>query len=109
MENDLFNRICKFLVAEYFNEHKEKTDRYVMTEDDVFIVWSCKTLQNSKAMVSTKVSDGMYYEVTFNGDKNEIYVDAYKKWENKAHNYEDIIKRIQSSNGDREETSNENN
>lgn len=109
MENDLFNRICKFLVAEYFNEHKEKTDRYVMTEDDVFIVWSCKTLQNSKAMVSTKVSDGMYYEVTFNGDKNEIYVDAYKKWENKAHSYNDVLKRIQNSNGDREEISNENN
>ena len=24
----------------------------------------------------------MYYEITHNGDKNETYVDAYKKWEN---------------------------
>lgn len=26
----------------------------------------------------------MYYEITFNGDKQEAYLDAYKKWENKC-------------------------
>lgn len=46
------------------------------------LVWVCKTLQNNKALLSTNVSDGMYYEITFNGDKNEFYFDAYKKWEN---------------------------
>lgn len=54
-----------------------------LTEDDVYIVWFSKTLQNFKALVSTAVSDGMYYEITYNGDKNELYLDAYKKWENK--------------------------
>lgn len=62
----------------------EITDDIKITEDNVFIVWSCKTLQNNKAMVSTTVSDGMYYEITYNGDKNELYLDAYKKWENKC-------------------------
>ncbi|WP_270416815.1 DUF6275 family protein [Amedibacterium intestinale] len=33
-------------------------------------------------MLSTSVSDGMYYEFTYNGDKRELYMDAYKKWEN---------------------------
>ena len=55
-----------------------------ITEDDVFIVWMCKTLQNSKALASTTLFDGMYYELTFNGGKKELYFDAYKKWENKA-------------------------
>ena len=41
-------------------------------------VWSCKTLQNNKALLSTNISDGMYYECTYNGDKNELYFDAYK-------------------------------
>ena len=54
-----------------------------LTEDNVYIVWFSKTLQNFKALVSTTVSDGMYYEITYNGDKNELYLDAYKKWENK--------------------------
>ena len=50
--------------------------------NDVYVVWYCKTLQNHKALLSTNVSDGMYYEMTFNGDKNQLYMDAYKKWQN---------------------------
>ena len=74
----------KELVAEYSNEHLDKSDNKQITVDDVFIVWSCKTLQNNKALASTTLFDGMYYEITYNGDKNEIYFDAYKKWENKC-------------------------
>lgn len=79
MPNDTFLDLCKDIVVKYFNEHHDKTE---ITKDDVFIVWSCKTLQNNKALVITKVSDGTYYELTYNGDKNETYVDAYKKWKN---------------------------
>ena len=77
-----FVTLCKKAVAEYANEHLDKSDCKKITEDDVFIVWMCKTLQNSKAMVSTTLFDGMYYELTYNGNKQELYVDAYKKWEN---------------------------
>lgn len=73
---------AKQLVMDYFNKKKENTDDFTLTEDDVYIVWFCKTLQNWKALVSTNVTDGMYYEVTYNGDKKEAYIDAYKKWEN---------------------------
>ena len=74
---------AKQLVVDFFNEEAEKTDDFVLTIDDVYIVWWSKTLQNWKALVSTTVSDGMYYEVTYNGDKQETYIDAYKKWKNK--------------------------
>lgn len=47
--------------------------------NDIFIVWYCKTLQNHKALLSTPLSDGMYYEFTYNGDKDEAYLDAYRK------------------------------
>ena len=75
---------AKKLVVEYFNSRVEKTDNVTLTEDDVYIVWFSKTLQNWKALVSTNISDGMYYEVTYNGDKKETYLDIYKKWENKC-------------------------
>ena len=75
---------AKRLVVEYFNSRVDKTDNSVLTEEDVYIVWFSKTLQNWKALVSTTVSDGMYYEVTYNGDKKETYLDAYKKWENRC-------------------------
>ena len=82
MGKDKFLKLCKEIVVKYFKDHADKTDQKQITEEDVFIVWSCKVLQNNKALVSTTVPDGMYYEITHNGDKNETYVDAYKKWEN---------------------------
>lgn len=82
MGNNDFEKIAKAAVVKYANEHLDKTDGVQITEDDVFIVWSCKTLQNNKALVSTKLPDGMYYELTYNGDKDELYFDAYKKFEN---------------------------
>ena len=80
--NEQFMDKAKRLVKEYYNARVDKSDKTAITEDDIFIVWFCKTLQNWKALVSTTISDGMYYEVTHNGDKKETYIDAYKKWEN---------------------------
>ena len=60
-----------------------------LTIDDVYIVWFAKTLQNWKALVSTTVQDTRYFEVTFNGVTNEIYLDAYVKEENKVLKYHD--------------------
>ena len=70
------------IVMNSFTDHVDVTDGKTLTMDDVFVVWFAKTLQNWKCLVSTTVSDGMYYEVTHNGDKNETYVDVYKKWGN---------------------------
>ena len=77
----MLNKAKKLVVA-FFNDHSEKSETFTLTSDDVFIVWFSKTLQNWKALVSTTVPDGMYYEVTYNGDKKETYLDAYKKWQN---------------------------
>lgn len=78
---------CKEIVKQYAEEHLDKSD--VIPNFDVFVVWQCKTLQNNKALLSTSLSDGMYYELTYNGDKKELYFDAYKKFENKAIKIED--------------------
>lgn len=77
-----YQNLAKQIIVDYFNGKKDKTDDFVLTMDNVYIVWFCKTLQNWKALVSTTVPDGVYYEVTYNGDKAEIYLDVYKKWEN---------------------------
>lgn len=84
MDNQKFVELAKKAVVDYFNSHKEITDKGRLTPEDVYVVWLCKTLQNNKALLSTTVLDGMYYEATYNGDKNEMYLDAYKKWDNKC-------------------------
>lgn len=78
-----FTLAVRKLVAGYANEHIDVTDGKQITPDDVFIVWQCKTLQNSKALASTTLPDGMYYEITYDGDKKQFYLDAYKKFENR--------------------------
>lgn len=82
MNNEIFIELCKREVKKYVVDHLDKSD--YQPQFDVFVVWSCKTLQNNKALLSTSLFDGMYYELTYNGDKKELYFDAYKKFENKC-------------------------
>jgi hypothetical protein len=70
------------MVRRYSEEHIDKTDEAVCF--DVYVVWNCYILGNQKALLSTTLHDGMYYEVTYNAAKNEIYFDAYKKFENRC-------------------------
>ena len=70
------------IVRQYVSDHLDKSDGDITF--DLYTVWKCKTLQNWKFLISTSLYDGMYYEVTFNGDKNEWYLDAYKKFENRC-------------------------
>jgi len=84
MNNDEFEKLCKEKIVDFFNSRVDTTDDFKITEENVYIVWICKTLQNNKALVSTTVPDGMYYELTVNGDKSELYLDAYKKFENRC-------------------------
>ncbi len=70
------------IVRDYFNSHVDVTDSVQISMEDVYVVWFSKTLQNWKALVSTTVPDNKYYELTYNGDKGETYVDVYVKLEN---------------------------
>lgn len=80
MGNADFIKEAKKLVKFYNNNYIE--DNAKLEIDDIYIVWICKTLQNNKALLSTPIEDGRYYEVTYNGDKQEFYVDTYKKENN---------------------------
>jgi hypothetical protein len=76
---------CKEEVAKYCNEKHDKSgDPINITADNVYVVWYSKSLKNHKALLSTPLPDGMYYELTYNGEEEELYFDAYKKWENKC-------------------------
>ena len=70
------------IVLEYIQRHLDKSDSEPQIE--VYTVWKCKALQNWKFLISSSLLDGMYYELTFNGDEGEWYLDAYKKFENQV-------------------------
>ena len=79
MDNSKFQLICNNKVIEYLKEKDIE-----ITLNDIYTVWLSKVLQNNKCLISTNISDGLYYEFTFNGDKKELYMDVYSKKENRV-------------------------
>ena len=78
MDSYKFQKACKEWLIEYYKANFNKD----ISIEDIFVVWSCKTLQNNKILISTNISDGIYVECTQNGDKQETYFDIYQKREN---------------------------
>lgn len=75
---------CKQIVNDYVMSNLDITDKINLQDFEIFVVWQVKVLQNNKALLSTTIPDGMYYEITYNGNKEEFYLDAYKKFQNKC-------------------------
>lgn len=80
-----------FMVAAKKAVHEWLKKRYAMAGraieidwTDIFMVWSCKTLQNHKAILAAPTSDHFLFEATYNGDKGEMYLDAYDKVSNQC-------------------------
>ena len=81
MDNKLFEDVCIQLVA------KETG----LDPLQIYIVWLVKVLGNNKALASTTVDgDGLYFEITYNGHKDEVYVDKYVKETNTCYNPGDL-------------------
>lgn len=84
-ETEGYQDKARRIVFDYVKPRLEITDTHITFKpEDVYVVWFCRTLQNWKAMLSTTFPDGMYYEVTYDGDRHVSYVDSYKKWNNVA-------------------------
>lgn len=79
MTEQEFRRLAIQAVEDY---HNKSNAPYAISKDDISIVWQCRALQNYKATLTVVPPNGMYFEVTYNGDKNELYLDVYKKVDN---------------------------
>lgn len=72
-EQDFVSRVKRIIAS-----------KYNVASDAIYTVWLCKTLQNNKGLFSTDIEDGKYYEATYNGDKDELYLDTYVKSKNEC-------------------------
>ena len=71
---DTFIHHCKQEIVNYATEHGNP-----ITEAEVYVVWQCKTIQNNKALLYAPALHRTYFEITYNGDKGELYMDVYHK------------------------------
>lgn len=70
------------IIKNYVNANMDKS--MPAPEFQVFVVWQCKTLQNWKFLLATSIPDQRYYELTYNGDAKEWYLDDYVKIKNQV-------------------------
>lgn len=80
---DYYHMKAKEVVAHDFNEAFSETEGRADV-NMFYVVWFAKVLGNWKALVSTDIVNGQYWEVTYNGNKQETYVDRYVKFGNRA-------------------------
>jgi hypothetical protein len=73
-----FEEISRKKIEEYYKKEGIELDR----DNDIFVVWLAKALDNTKGVFITNKMDKKLYEITYNGQKNEIYLDAYIKEQN---------------------------
>ena len=97
MRHSEFRKECKkFVVNDVNSTEYVLPSGYIphIFDYNVFVVWISKVLQNNKALLSTTVDgDTRYYEITYNGDKDEFYFDAYDKIVNRCLARADITRK----------------
>ena len=83
LQYDKFALMARKAVVDHWNGDKTLTKKFGKIDlPKVSIVWQVKATQNSKALLGVSVEgDGMYYEATWNGDAQVLYLDAYAKKE----------------------------
>lgn len=69
------NALIKFLNERYGDE---------LTIKDLHLVWFSKALGNFKCVIVDLLDNQRYYECTYNGNKDELYIDIYEKQHNIA-------------------------
>ena len=83
MTNEEFIAIAKAKVFENYRDRIINNFAAFPDSPKVFVAWYTKILQNHKALLGVSDPyDQHYYEATYNGDKDELYLDVYNKEEN---------------------------
>lgn len=85
--------LARDIAYRHIKSRLEKTDTHVtFSKDEVYVVWFAFTLGSWKALISTSLPDGRYYEVTCKNvggsdNANPVFIDTYVKIDNTE--YED--------------------
>lgn len=83
-----FDEKATEIVRNYIVEHLDKSDP--MPDFTVFTIWKCKVFQNWKYLLSSTLFDGMYYELTYNGDKHKWYL-VYGVYSLEVQGFEEVV------------------
>lgn len=92
MNTEKFIELAKQKVAAYANGLllDERGTVEEIKPETVYVTWLSKTIQNYKALLGIPLDgDGHYYEVTYNGDLKEMYLDVYDLQDQDTYEFHD--------------------
>ena len=78
------NRLDKFMDTEEYRHLSDKEQRLMIIQYNAMQVYADVLLQRIDEIKERLKDDQHYYEVTYNGDKKQLYLDVYDKQENKC-------------------------
>lgn len=81
-EGITFPEVAKHLVYEQACALHVKDEHPTFSVDEVYVVWFAYVLGAWKALCSTTLPDGRYYEVTYSKDRGVAFIDTYRKTHN---------------------------
>jgi Family of unknown function (DUF6275) len=79
---DRYLSMAKKLVADNYNASHNSSRTPSLSLDDVYIIWFTKLLASWKAVVASTAVRGLVWIVSYNGPRNEAYVEVYKRVNN---------------------------
>lgn len=74
--DDFLNNV-KAIVLRIIQDQLDPSDKRTVTIDDIYVVSYSFVMEEQKAMISTTLPDGKYYECTYDKLKHMIYVTTY--------------------------------
>lgn len=81
-EGTPFPEVAKYLVYDQAVSLRVLEEHPTFSVDEVYVVWFAYVLGAWKALCSTSLPDGRYYEVTYHPQKDSAFVDTYVKTHN---------------------------
>ena len=81
-EGKEFPEVAKDLVYEQACSLGVQDEHPTFSRDEVYVVWFAYVLGAWKAVCSTSLPDGRYYEVTYHAGRKVAFVDTYVKTHN---------------------------
>lgn len=82
--NEFIKRATVLVSRDWYKRNNVQADDLThRANENVKVVWVTKVLRNNKAILIPSLSPGVpLYEVTYNGETDEFYVDVYLKDDN---------------------------
>lgn len=90
MKSERIKAVALKLVERNVQDTRNKSVYPCGIDFELAVVWQCWILGNMKFFITSDLPDGKYYEVTYNAEMEEFYLDVYVRVHNECSISDDL-------------------